>query len=48
MATEIRNGEIAMMGEQTGHQPKIFYLHMYLEQRVARTHLLETGSNPYP
>ena len=40
MATEIRDGEIAMMGEQTGHQPKIFYPHMNLEQRVPRTHLL--------
>ncbi len=30
MATEIRYGEIAMMGEQTGLQPKIFYLHMNL------------------
>jgi transposase len=40
MATEIGNGEIAMMGEQKGHQPKIFYPHMNLEQRVPRTHLL--------
>ena len=29
-----------MMGEQTGIQPKIFYPHMNLEQRVPRTHLL--------
>jgi len=29
-----------MMGEQTGLQPKIFYPHMNLEQRVPRTHLL--------
>jgi transposase len=40
MATQIRYGEIAMMGEQTGLQPKIFYPHMNLEQRVPRTHLL--------
>lgn len=40
MATKIRYGEIAMMGEQTGLQPKIFYPHMNLEQRVPRTHLL--------
>jgi transposase len=40
MATEIRYGEIAMMGEQTGLQPKIFYPHMNLEQRVPRAHLL--------
>ena len=29
-----------MMGQQTGNQPKIFYPHMNLEQRVPRTHLL--------
>ena len=29
-----------MMGQQTGIQPKIFYHHMNLEQRVPRTHLL--------
>jgi transposase len=29
-----------MMGEQRGLQPKIFYPHMNLEQRVPRTHLL--------
>jgi len=40
MATEIRYGEIAMMGEQTGIQPKIFYPHLNLEQRVPLTHLL--------
>lgn len=40
MATQIRNGDIAMMGQQTGIQPKIFYPHMNLEQRVPRTHLL--------
>jgi transposase len=40
MATEIRYGEIAMMGEQTGLQPKIFYPQMNLQQRVPRTHLL--------
>jgi transposase len=40
MATQIRYGEIAMMGEQTGLQPKIFYPHMNLEQRVPQTHLL--------
>jgi len=40
MARQIRNGEIAMMGEQIGHQPKIFYPHVSLEQRVPRTHLL--------
>ncbi len=40
MATKIRYGEIAMMGEQTGLQPKIFYPHLNLEQRIPRTHLL--------
>jgi transposase len=40
MATQIRDGEIAMMGEQTGIQPKIFYPHLNLEQRVPRAHLL--------
>jgi transposase len=40
MATQIRNGDFAMMGQQTGIQPKIFYHHMNLEQRVPRTHLL--------
>ena len=29
-----------MMGQQTGIQPKIFYPHLNLEQRVPRTHLL--------
>jgi len=29
-----------MMGQQTGNQPKIFYPHLNLEQRVPRTHLL--------
>ena len=29
-----------MMGEQRGLQPKIFYPHMNLEERVPRTHLL--------
>ena len=29
-----------MMGQQTGIQPKIFYHHVNLEQRVPRTHLL--------
>jgi len=40
MATQIRYGDIAMMGQQTGIQPKIFYHHVNLEQRVPRTHLL--------
>jgi len=40
MATQIRYGEFAMMGQQTGNQPKIFYHPMNLEQRVPRTHLL--------
>ncbi len=40
MATQISYGEIAMMGEQTGLQRKIFYPHLSLEQRVPRTHLL--------
>ena len=40
MATQIRYGDIAMMGQQTGNQPKIFYPHMNLEERVPRTHLL--------
>jgi transposase len=40
MATKIRYGEIAMMGEQIGFQPKIFYPHLNLERRVPRTHLL--------
>ena len=40
MAIQIRNGDFAMMGQQTGIQPKIFYHHMNLEQRVPRTHLL--------
>ena len=40
MATQIRNGDFAMMGQQTGNQPKIFYPHLNLEQRVPRTHLL--------
>jgi transposase len=40
MARQIRNGEFAMMGQQTGMQPKIFYPHLNLDQRVPRTHLL--------
>jgi hypothetical protein len=40
MATQIRYGDFAMMGQQTGIQPKIFYPHLNLEQRVPRTHLL--------
>jgi hypothetical protein len=40
MAIPIRYGDIAMMGQQTGIQPKIFYPHLNLEQRVPRTHLL--------
>jgi transposase len=40
MATPFRYGDIAMMGQQTGIQPKIFYPHLNLDQRVPRTHLL--------
>jgi hypothetical protein len=40
MATQIRYGEFTMTGQQLGIQPKIFYPHMNLEQRVPRTHLL--------
>jgi transposase len=40
MATKIRYGDFAMMGQQTGIQPKIFYPHLNLEQRVPGTHLL--------
>ena len=40
MATQIGYGDIAMMGQQTGIQPKIFYPHLNLEQRIPRTHLL--------
>ena len=40
MARQIRYGEIAMMGEQTGLQPKVLYPRMNLEQGVPRTHLL--------
>jgi transposase len=40
MATQIKNGDIAMMGQEPGLQPKIFYPHLNLEQRVPRTHLL--------
>jgi len=40
MATQIKNGDFAMMGQEPGLQPKIFYPHMNLEQRVPRTHLL--------
>jgi transposase len=34
------NWSNAMMGQQTGIQPKVFYHHMNLDQRVPRTHLL--------
>jgi transposase len=40
MATQIKNGDFAMMGQEPGRQPKIFYPHMNLEQRVPRTHVL--------
>jgi len=40
MATKITYGEIAMMGEHVGLQPKIFYPHLNLEQRIPKTHLL--------
>lgn len=40
MAIKISNGDFAMMGQQKGMQPKIFYPHLNLEQRVPRTHLL--------
>jgi len=40
MATKITYGEIAMMGEHVRHQPKIFYPHLNLEQRIPKTHLL--------
>src|SRR4030042_593076 len=40
MATQFRSGDFAMMGQQTGIQPKIFYPHLNLEQRVPRAHLL--------
>jgi hypothetical protein len=40
MATQIRYRDFAMMGQQTGIQPKIFYPHLNLGQRVPRTHLL--------
>ncbi len=40
MAIQIRNGDFAMMGQQTGVQPKIFYPHLNLEQRIPRAHLL--------
>lgn len=40
MATKIGNGDFAMMGQQTGVQPKIFYPHLNLEQRIPRAHLL--------
>jgi len=40
MATQITYGDFAMMGQQPGIQPKIFYPHLNLEQRVPQTHLL--------
>jgi len=40
MATQTEYGDFAIMGQQTGDQPKILYQHTNLGQGVPRTHLL--------
>jgi transposase len=40
MATQIRYGDFAMMGQQTGIQPKLFYHEINLDQRVPPNHTL--------
>ena len=40
MATQIRYGDIAMMGHQEGFQPKLFYHQINLDQRVPPNHPL--------
>jgi len=40
MATQIRNGDFAMMGQQEGFQPKLFYHQINLDQRVPPNHAL--------
>jgi hypothetical protein len=43
MATQIRYGDFAMMGQQTGIQPKIFYHHGGNGVRLAYVHLGVVG-----
>jgi len=40
MATQIRDGDIAMMGQESSFQPKLVYHQINLEQRVSKSHLL--------
>jgi transposase len=40
MATQIRYGDFAMMGQQEGFQPKLFYHQINLDQRVPPNHAL--------
>ena len=40
MATQIRNGDFAMMGQEEGFQPKLFYHQINLDQRVPPNHTL--------
>jgi len=40
MATQMRNGDFAMMGQEEGFQPKLFYHQINLDQRVPPNHTL--------
>jgi transposase len=40
MATQIRNGDFAMMGQHEGFQPKLFYHQINLDRRVPPNHAL--------
>jgi hypothetical protein len=43
MATQIRDGDFAMMGHGEGLLPKLFYHQMTLEERVSQGHILKRG-----
>jgi len=40
MAIQIKDGDVAMMGEESSFQPKLFYHQINLEQRVPKSHVL--------
>jgi transposase len=40
MAIQIKDGDVAMMGQESSFQPKLFYHQINLEQRVPKNHIL--------
>ena len=40
MAIQIKDGDFAMMGQESSFQPKLFYHQINLEQRVPKSHIL--------